>query len=172
MCACLDTSRLATLAEPSTRHGTTKQKKNICRYTKVPFLLSEKERLRSKGFAFLHPTRKYSRPCALARSLHGLLIFSLVALPSSAPGGGRAPSPRLRRSSSNPSMQKKKTPDGVFFFWRRRRDLNSRAGYPDLHPEQGRLFGLLSTSPYSCERPLHNSQALLYLIFRSLSRPF
>ena len=26
-CACLDTSRLATLAEPSTRHGTTKRKK-------------------------------------------------------------------------------------------------------------------------------------------------
>jgi len=27
-CACLDTSRLATLAEPSTRYGTTKQKEN------------------------------------------------------------------------------------------------------------------------------------------------
>ena len=49
---------------------------------------------KSKGYAFLRPTRKYSRPCALARSLHGLLIFSLETLPLSAPGGGRVSSPR------------------------------------------------------------------------------
>ena len=83
----------------------------------------------SKRVEFLLPTRKHSRMHSLAGSLCILLVFSLVALASPAPGGARAPSPRrlLRKSAHfqiSPFRNRKSQIDRMVYltFWRRWRD--------------------------------------------------
>ena len=75
--------------------------------------MAEKERLKSKGFALLHPLENIVVR-ALDGSHLGLLIFSLVALPLSAPGGGRAPSPRRPSLEFKSFSKNKRTPSGTF----------------------------------------------------------
>ena len=54
---------------------------------------------------------------------------------------------------------------------RRRRDLNSRAGYPAYTLSRG-ASSATWVHLHTCEGPLHNSQAILYLFYFNLSSLF
>ena len=114
------------------------------------------------------PCRKYSRAGRGVSPPPALLIFSLVALPPPAPGGGRAPSPLPPATRmcagfrSHFRTKKKSTRKGCFSFWLRRWDFSlpcrkySRAGR-GVTPPPGSPYFLPCRAPSS--RPRRRSHS-------------
>ncbi len=100
---------------------------------RISFLIGAEGETRSCQQPLLRCPKKSSY-CSFARFFRPL---RQLALPASATGGGRAPCPRLRRSSSNFSLNKRKTtiPKGMVVFLAQKERLElSRRGLADLRP--------------------------------------
>ena len=116
--------------------------RNKKRRAKARLFAGEKERFAASGQLkpSIHTSHAKPRSCSLG-------FCQFCALPLSSTGSGRARIPRASGAQLQISRNKKRRAKARLFVPEKERFELSRR-LPDLHPQQGRLFSLLSTSPY------------------------